>query len=1252
MKRWAPLTLILLLLLLSTLLPPGALADAVITVRKTVNRAEAQVGDVLRYTIYFNNTGNAIARKVWINDTLPQGTRYRGDNASAAGGVRAGNYNWTFTNLAVGTHFFYLNLTVTNQAVPGRYLVNLAALNYTNSVGVKQPPSTAGAATLFGMKFKTLHFAYNGVPPPNKHSDYMQTPPPTVNRDCTLPANQCDWDGDGFPGVTVANVPLNFSIPSTYYEFIQFPYLNWYFHLRGGGNLSLWLSTPGLSGVRTLNIYVIDWSGSGAYFLSAFSRNVTLTGSAGTLFEQRNISVPTIDNWTAPGHYLLLLMNAAGSSNPLRLAYDSTRYDSTWSMRTDTYVDVLGVDTGEVGGAGSQKLFTHGERIQVYAGVVDPLLTPAGQPDISSVWVNITDPSGALILSYGPLGFLRDSWPVRFFFYTFTPVPWPLQGTYNYQVFAREGNGIVVSRNGTFDIRYPVMTFAKVVDRATVTLGQTFNYTIYFNNSGTSVARILWANDTLPLASADYVSDNAATRNGTLVTPYHWRFLNVSAANHNFSITMRLRSDAQPPNPFVNRVYFNYTDTKYRWEPQVSVLRSANTLGPYVVLRGFMSNPAPRDGEIFALLTYFNNTGNEAAPVGWLNYTISPNLIYQGDSAAATGLPFTRTLVGNVLQLRFTGVTSGAHAMQVNLTYRAGLLGGANATTPVTLQYRAASGAQPPTQTALAVAYLHEPNIALSLGFSSATGNPGDRITITLGWSNLPAQASAARYLYLNATLPLELTFRSASSGGSYNAATRVITWTFPSVAAGTLGSVTTDVAVQVGVADARRLPVVAKATFRDDALGERPPKYVYGNLTTTAPVLTLGALVDRTTAEYQDTVTYRLYFNNTGTGRAAYAYLNGTLGTDLTLVTVSGPGAIVLHPAQGTFELHLVNATTGGYSALVTARVATAFGVGRVMGASFSLDVSDNNGNPGTRQTANPPAVLLNAPKLDVTIVADRSSASPGDRLRYTIAVRNNGTATAKGYWVNMSFGPYLNYLSDSSLVSLRRIGNDYSWHFADLAPGAQLTFTVDLEVNTSAPADRTISEVVVLDYTEGRGLVVNQTRSQGSVIRIAAPSGLLSGPVLYLLPLLAVAAAGGAVVALRRRSRVEIEEIFVVYKDGTLLAHRSKTLTPDKDEDVLTAMFTAVQEFISDSFELGENKEVKGLNIGDYTVEIQRGVFIYVALVFKGTATPRLRARLQAVVRDIEAEYHDTLSNWTGNMDLVKGLRDRVKVLLKGSR
>ena len=95
---------------------------------KIVDKPTALPGDTLTYTVFYNNTGSAVANHVWINDTLPVGVTYQSANP-APDQVNGQILSWHFTNVAAGSHS--LTITVTVDAFPPAVLVNWAFLNYT-----------------------------------------------------------------------------------------------------------------------------------------------------------------------------------------------------------------------------------------------------------------------------------------------------------------------------------------------------------------------------------------------------------------------------------------------------------------------------------------------------------------------------------------------------------------------------------------------------------------------------------------------------------------------------------------------------------------------------------------------------------------------------------------------------------------------------------------------------------------------------------------------------------------------------------------------------------------------------------------------------------------------------------------------------------------------------------------------------------------------------------------------------------------
>jgi hypothetical protein len=77
------------------------------------------------------------------------------------------------------------------------------------------------------------------------------------------------------------------------------------------------------------------------------------------------------------------------------------------------------------------------------------------------------------------------------------------------------------------------------------------------------------------------------------------------------------------------------------------------------------------------------------------------------------------------------------------------------------------------------------------------------------------------------------------------------------------------------------------------------------------------------------------------------------------------------------------------------------------------------------------------------------------------------------------------------------------------------------------------------------------------------------------------------------------KVKEVFLIHKSGILLYHLSREHKPGRDEEVLSGMFTAVQEFIKDSFSTtgpgaeGGEHVLREMKIGDNNnILIERGV------------------------------------------------------------
>ncbi|TLZ56885.1 MAG: DUF11 domain-containing protein [Methanobacteriota archaeon] len=117
-----------------------------IIVAKTASRAVAAPGDLILYTLYYNNTNTGNARSVWINDTLPTGVTYSSSSVPF-NSVSGQTYGWIFANVVPGAHSFTVTAQVTAAAADGQVLGNTVNLAYVDALRRPLPGSTAWANT-------------------------------------------------------------------------------------------------------------------------------------------------------------------------------------------------------------------------------------------------------------------------------------------------------------------------------------------------------------------------------------------------------------------------------------------------------------------------------------------------------------------------------------------------------------------------------------------------------------------------------------------------------------------------------------------------------------------------------------------------------------------------------------------------------------------------------------------------------------------------------------------------------------------------------------------------------------------------------------------------------------------------------------------------------------------------------------------------------------------------------------------------
>ena len=104
----------------------------IIAVEKTSNTGTAAPGDLITYTIYYNNTGDGISKDIWINDTLPSEVTFVSSSETPVGSSGS-TYYWEFTNAAPGSsNSFTVTVRANDGLTDGTAFNNYVELDYTD----------------------------------------------------------------------------------------------------------------------------------------------------------------------------------------------------------------------------------------------------------------------------------------------------------------------------------------------------------------------------------------------------------------------------------------------------------------------------------------------------------------------------------------------------------------------------------------------------------------------------------------------------------------------------------------------------------------------------------------------------------------------------------------------------------------------------------------------------------------------------------------------------------------------------------------------------------------------------------------------------------------------------------------------------------------------------------------------------------------------------------------------------------------
>ncbi len=111
-------------------------------------------------------------------------------------------------------------------------------------------------------------------------------------------------------------------------------------------------------------------------------------------------------------------------------------------------------------------------------------------------------------------------------------------------------------------------------------------------------------------------------------------------------------------------------------------------------------------------------------------------------------------------------------------------------------------------------------------------------------------------------------------------------------------------------------------------------------------------------------------------------------------------------------------------------------------------------------------------------------------------------------------------------------------------------------------------------------------------------------------------------------------VEQVFLIHREaGLLLQHVAANPKDVQDADMVSAMLTAIEDFVHDSFKSSDDATLDSLKIKELSVWIESSPDAIIAGVIRGNPPLRLRETFSQAIEEIQFKYEENLENFKGD-------------------
>ena len=123
-----------------------------------------------------------------------------------------------------------------------------------------------------------------------------------------------------------------------------------------------------------------------------------------------------------------------------------------------------------------------------------------------------------------------------------------------------------------------------------------------------------------------------------------------------------------------------------------------------------------------------------------------------------------------------------------------------------------------------------------------------------------------------------------------------------------------------------------------------------------------------------------------------------------------------------------------------------------------------------------------------------------------------------------------------------------------------------------------------------------------------------------------------------LQRTLQFRVEQAYLISREnGLLIGHVHHASAKIKDSDAVSAMFTAIQDFVKESFSPDRTGRLESADMGEFTLWAVHGPHALLVCVIRGVPPKRLRADLSAILERLHFRHGDAIRDYAGDTSTV---------------